>query len=115
MVNGLTSIIITKLDVLDHRTTIPVSTGYHYRGETLSEMPALSQVLEAVEPMIEERPGWNCSTRGVTSYDGLPQAAKDYLAYLEDKMEVEIGGVSTGPEREETIIREGSKLAGLLR
>ena len=115
MVNGLTSIIITKLDVLDHRKTIPVCTGYHYRGETLSEMPALSQVLEAVEPMIEERPGWNCSTRGVTSYGGLPQAAKDYLAYLEDKMEVEIGGISTGPEREETIIREGSKLAGLLR
>ena len=114
MVNGLTSIIITKLDVLDHRETIPVCTGYRYQGETLSEMPALSRVLEAVEPVIEERPGWHCSTRGVKSYEELPQAAKDYLAYLEDKMEVEIGGISTGPEREETIIREGSKLAGLL-
>ena len=114
MVNGLTSIIVTKLDVLDHRETIPVCTGYRYQGETLSEMPALSRVLEKVEPVIEERPGWHCSTRGVKSYDELPQAAKDYLTYLEDKMEVEIGAISTGPERDETIIREGSKLVGLL-
>ena len=113
-VNGLSSIIITKIDVLDHRETIPVCTAYRYKGETLSEMPALSRVLEAVEPVIEERPGWHCSTRGVKSYDELPQAAKDYLAYLEDKMEVEIGAISTGPERDETIFREGSKLAGLL-
>lgn len=114
MVNGLTSVIITKLDVLDHRETIPVCTGYRYRGETLEEMPALSSVLEAVKPVMDELPGWNCSTRGVRHYDELPQAAKDYLAYLEDKMEVEVGGISTGPEREETIIRDGSKLGHLL-
>ncbi len=115
MVNGLTSIIITKLDVLDHRESIPVCTGYRYRGELLDEMPALSHVLEDVESVIEELPGWNCTTRGIKDYNELPQAAKDYLTYLEDKMEVEIGGISTGPEREEIIIREGSKLSTLLK
>ena len=78
-------------------------------------MPALSHVLEGVESVTEELPGWNCTTRGIKDYNELPQAAKDYLAYLEDKMDVEIGGISTGPEREETIIREDSKLAKLLK
>ena len=114
-VNHLASFIVTKLDVLDHRETIPVCTGYRYRGEVLEEMPSRADVFEAIEPVYEERPGWHSSTRGTTEFDDLPQAARDYLAYLEDETEVEIGGISTGPERDETIIRGGSRLEGLLK
>ena len=115
MINGLTSMIVTKLDVLDHRKTIPVCIGYKYRGELLKEMPALSRILQTVEPVLEELPGWNCSTRGVKTYDELPQAARNYISYLEEKVEIEVGGISTGPEREETIVRQDSELWKLLR
>ena len=113
-VNNLSSMIITKLDVLDHRRTIPVCVGYRYRNETLQSMPALSRVLEQIDPVYEERPGWACSTEGITEFDKLPQAAQDYLKYLEEKTDIEVGAVSTGPEREQTIIRKGSKLESLL-
>ena len=114
IVNGFSSVVMTKLDVLDYLEDIPVCTGYKYRGQVLDAMPALSDVYEAVEPVYEERPGWKSETRGVTEFDDLPQKAKDYIAYLEDQLECEIGCVSTGPERDETIIREGSKFADLI-
>ncbi len=113
-VNHLSTLVVTKLDVLDYLEKIPVCVGYRYKGELLEHMPALSEVYEAVEPVYEERTGWHCSTAGITEFDKLPQAAQDYIRYLEDKLEVEIGCISTGPEREETIIREGSKFAGFL-
>ncbi len=113
-VNHFASLVMTKLDVLDYLETIPVCTGYRYKGEKLDAMPALSDVYEAVEPVYEERPGWHSETVGITEYDKLPQAAKDYIAYLEDKIECEIGCVSTGPERDETIFREGSQFVALL-
>ena len=114
-VNHFASMVVTKLDVLDSFETIPVCVGYRYRGEVIEEMPALSRVLEEIEPVYEDRPGWNCSTEGITEFDELPAAARDYLKYLEDKTEVEIGCVSTGPERDQTIIRKGSKLETLLK
>ena len=72
-INHFASMVITKLDVLDPLETIPVCVGYRYRGEMLEEMPALSRVLEEIEPVYEERPGWHCSTEGITEYDELPQ------------------------------------------
>ena len=113
-VNHLTTLVITKLDVLDYLETIPVCVAYKHKGQKLDFMPPLAEVYEAVEPVYEERPGWNCSTAGIKEYDQLPQAAKDYISYLEGQLEVEIGCVSTGPERDETIIRGGSKFAGFL-
>ncbi|MCY4595171.1 MAG: adenylosuccinate synthase [Bryobacterales bacterium] len=109
-INHLSSLFITKLDVLDYLTTIPVCTGYRLRGAPLDWMPAIAEEYEEVEAVYEDLPGWNSPTRGVTSFDSLPQAAKDYIAFLEDRLEVEIGGVSTGPEREQTIVRDGSVL-----
>ena len=114
IINGFSSVVVTKLDVLDYLENIPVCTGYKYRGQLLDAMPALSDVYESVEPVYEERPGWKSETRGVTEFDDLPQKARDYIAYLEDQLECEIGCVSTGPERDETIIREGSKFAELI-
>lgn len=113
-VNNLSSMVITKLDVLDYRKTISVCVGYRYRGETLDSMPALSRVLEQVDPIYEEFAGWECSTEGITEFDQLPQAAKDYLNYLEETTGIEIGAVSTGPERKQTIIRKATKLESLL-
>ena len=115
IINGLQSLILTKLDVLDHLEKIPVCTAYRYGGEVLHEMPALPRILEAVEPVYDERPGWKAPTQGITSYDELPQAAKDYVEYLQEQSGIEIGAISTGPERSQTITIEGSKLQSWLR
>jgi adenylosuccinate synthase len=72
-------------------------------------------MLEAIEPVYEKLPGWCSSTRGVSHYEQLPERAQSYLKFLEDRTEVEVGCISTGPERTETIIRPGSKLEKLIR
>jgi len=113
-VNHFSSVVLTKLDVLDYLESIPVCTGYKYKGQLLDSMPALSDVYENVEPVYEERPGWHTSTVGVTEFSELPQKAQDYVKHLEEQIGVEIGCVSTGPERDETIIREGSQFAALM-
>ncbi|MBI3665099.1 MAG: adenylosuccinate synthase [Acidobacteria bacterium] len=114
MLNHFTSVVITKLDVLDHRREIPVCTGYRHRGDILTEMPALARVLEQVEPVYEMVPGWSCSTEGLREYKQLPEPAKAYLQYLEDHIGVEVGSISTGPERDQMILKPGSKLEKLL-
>ena len=111
MVNGIEHLVITKLDVLDHLAEIPVCTGYRYKGAELTEMPALVRTLEKVEPVYKMMPGWKTSTEGLTSYEQLPQVARDYLRYLEDISEVEICIVSTGPERAQTMWVPDSKMA----
>jgi adenylosuccinate synthase len=114
MVNGFDTLMITKLDVLDHLEEIPVCTGYRLRGAEVGEMPATYRALEEIEPVYEKLPGWFASTRGITRFDDLPDRARAYLRFLENQTGVEIGGVSTGPERNETIIRSGSKLERLI-
>jgi adenylosuccinate synthase len=114
MVNGFDTLLITKLDVLDQLEEIPVCTGYRLNGKDVPEMPATYRALEAIEPVYENLPGWRSSTRGITKFDDLPARAKSYLKFLEDRTGVEVGGVSTGPERTETIIRVGSKLEQLI-
>jgi len=114
MVNGFDTLMITKLDVLDQLEEIPVCIGYRLRGAEVSEMPATYRALEEIEPVYENLPGWFASTRGITRFDDLPDRARAYLCFLEDQTGVEIGGVSTGPERNETIIRSGSKLERLI-
>ncbi len=112
-INHLSSLFVTKLDVLDYLPAIPVCTGYRYKGTSLDWMPAIAEEYAQVEAVYEELPGWHCPTRGVTSFDNLPQKARDYVKFLEDRLDVEIGGVSTGPEREQTIVRAGSVLERL--
>jgi adenylosuccinate synthase len=77
-------------------------------------MPATYRAMEAIEPVYETLPGWRTPTRGVTCFEDLPERARTYLQNLEERTGVEIGGVSTGPERNETIIRPGSKLEKLI-
>jgi adenylosuccinate synthase len=114
MVNGFDTLMITKLDVLDQLPEIPVCVGYKLNGAEVCEMPATYRALEAVEPVYRMLRGWACSTRGIDHYGKLPERARAYLEFLEEHTGVEVGGVSTGPERNETMIRAGSKLERLL-
>ncbi len=114
MINGFDSLIVTKLDVLDGFEEIKVCTGYKVHGESIDTMPAENLLLEQIEPVYETLPGWAEPTCGITTYDELPKTAKDYVTFLEERTGVEVGCVSTGPERMETIIRPGSKLEKLL-
>ena len=114
MVNGFDTLLITKLDVLDQLEEIPVCVGYKLNGSEICEMPATYRALEAVEPVYEKLPGWRSTTRGIDTFEKLPERARAYLRFLEERTGVEIGGVSTGPERNETIIRPGSRLEALL-
>jgi adenylosuccinate synthase len=114
MVNGFDTLVITKLDVLDQHPSIPVCVGYKLNGKEVAEMPATYRALEAIEPVIRNMPGWCSSTRGISKYEELPEKAKAYLHFLEEQTGVEVGGISTGPERTETIIRPGSRLEKLI-
>jgi len=113
-INGLDSLIITKLDVLDEFDNIPVCVGYRLEGRAISQIPPTVREIEKLEPVYECLPGWRSSTFGISSYDELPARAKDYLAFLEERTGVEVGSVSTGPERNQTIVRGGSRFAALL-
>jgi len=114
MVNGFDTLVITKLDVLDTHDEIPVCVGYKINGQEVHEMPATFKALEAIEPVYRKMPGWKTSTRGIPTFEGLPEKARAYLNFLEEVSGVEVGGISTGPERNETIIRPKSKLAQLI-
>jgi len=110
MINGFSSLVITKLDVLDEFDEILVCTGYR----NAKEMPATFHALEAVEPVYTKLPGWKSVTRGLTREQDLPPRARDYLKFLTEHTQVEVGCISTGPERDETILIEGSRMAQLL-
>lgn len=113
MINGFDSLVITKLDVLDEFETIPVCVDYQAGSRVLSDMPPTSGEIAAVEPVYECLPGWKTSTAGVSSFDDLPSAARDYIRFLEERIGVEVGCVSNGPERNQTIIRPGSRFEQL--
>jgi adenylosuccinate synthase len=88
--------------------------AYKVNGKLTDEMPATNSGLESIEAVYENLPGWHCSTRGLTTLDALPAAARTYLDFLQEKTGVEVGCVSLGPERSETIIVPGSKLERFL-
>ncbi len=110
MINGFDSLVVTKLDVLDQFDELLVCT--EYRG--MKSMPATFHGLERVEPVYEKLPGWKSTTRGLSRFDDLPRRAHEYLKFLSQRTGVEVGCISTGPERDETILMEGSRLAALL-
>ncbi|HUL78598.1 MAG TPA: adenylosuccinate synthetase, partial [Vicinamibacteria bacterium] len=110
-VNGFDALAVTKLDVLDELPAIPVCRGYRFEGETLEEMPSDTSVLEACEPVYETLPGWQRPTAGVRDWAILPENARRYLERLAELAGTEIGLVSTGPDREQTVVRGRSALA----
>jgi len=102
--NSVSSLAITKLDVLDMLETIKICTDYRFQGEILAMPPLDLAVLEQCEPVYEECPGWKSSTFGLKEYQQLPEEAKMYLYQLEALCGVPIDIISTGPDRSETII-----------
>ena len=103
MINGPDLAVVTKLDVLDHFVEIPFCVDYKYKGSLLREFPAAVEVLEKVEPVYRNMPGWQTSIAGMRDWNQLPTKAQDYLKFLSDYLGVEIGMISTGPGRDETI------------
>jgi adenylosuccinate synthase len=105
MLSGLDLIALTKLDVLDEFEEIPVCTAYRVHGESWKTFPAFAVAHHDYKPEYRTFKGWKSSTAGITRYDDLPQAAKDYVRFIQDEVEATISIVSTGPRREETILR----------
>lgn len=104
-INSVSGLCLTKLDVLDGLETIRVATAYRKPdGAVLTRPPQAAEDFAAVEPVYEELPGWQESTADVTSLDGLPANALAYVRYLEKTLGVPIDILSTGPERDSTII-----------
>ncbi len=113
-INGFDSLAITKLDVLDQLETVKVCVGYRLNGVEIEGMPATSTAMEAIEPVYEELPGWKSNTTLVRSHDDLPQNSKNYLRFLEERTGIEVGAVSVGPERNQTVLLRGSRLEELM-
>jgi len=114
MINGISSLVVTKLDVFDTQREIQVCTGYRYKGAPIREMPATAEELAEVKPEYRTLPGWLAPTEGIRDEKLLPQKARDYLKFVADYLEVEIGLISTGPERDATIVVPGTQLASWL-
>jgi len=102
--NGLTGLVITKLDVLDGLTSLKICTGYEYNGETLDDFPAALKTLVACKPVFETLPGWSEDISGIRKLEDLPKNARRYLDRIEELLETPIDIVSVGPGRDETII-----------
>jgi adenylosuccinate synthase len=115
MINGVSSLVVTKLDVFDTQREIQVCVGYCYKGSVLREMPASVEDFAHVTPQYRAVPGWACSTEGIRDAAKLPKAAGDYLKFIADFLGVEIGMISTGADRDATIVPEDTKLANWLR
>jgi adenylosuccinate synthase len=105
-INGLDALALTKLDVLDGLERIDICTAYRWHGRTLTDFPADTAQLRACEPVYESLPGWSRPTRGIRRYTDLPDAARRYIARLEEVSGVPAAIISTGSEREDTIVRE---------
>ena len=103
-INGITGLAVMKLDVLDGFDTIKLGVGYKFRGETLTVMPSGADAVAECEPIYEEFPGWKESTFGMTKWEELPETARQYLTRLSEVAGAPIALVSTGPDREQTIL-----------
>ena len=110
--NGFDSVALTKLDVLDALDEIKVCVGYEINGKRVDTFPALSSELLLIKPIYETLEGWKTETLGVTDFSDLPAKAQAYVRFLSDQVGVEIGLISTGPERDQTVILKDSVMEG---
>lgn len=104
MVNGFTDLVITKMDILSRLEEIPVCISYKIKGKKVTEFPRSIKELEKIEPEYKIMKGWKTDISGITDYNELPQAAKDYLKFIQDELETKISIVSVGQERKATIM-----------
>ena len=106
MINGISWLVVTKLDVLDEMAEIPICVAYKLDGKPTDEVPAEDSEFAKIECIYRKLAGWQRSTHGVTKLEKLPKAAREYLAFLEQETGTRIGVISTGPEREQTIFSD---------
>ena len=104
MINGISWLVVTKLDVLDHLSEIPVCVGYKVNGKETAEIPAQACGYEALECVYRKMPGWATPTQNMRTVEELPKAAREYLAFIERETGARVGMISTGPDREQTIL-----------
>ena len=105
IINGISGLCVTKLDVLDGLENIGLCTGYMLDGKKIDLLPYGYKAVERAEPILETMPGWTDSTVGVKEYDKLPENARRFLTRIEEICEVPVDIISTGPDRMETILR----------
>lgn len=105
MINGITDIALTKLDVLDNFSELKLCTDYIVGEKSLRSFPSDIDTLDKVEPIYETVKGWNTSLAGIRNYDDLPQATKDYINKIEEFTGAKVSIISLSPERKDTIIR----------
>jgi adenylosuccinate synthase len=103
MINGISWLVVTKLDVLDELAEIPVCVGYVVNGKKTMEIPAQASGYDKLECVYQKMPGWQTSTQGVTKFEQLPKAAREYLSFVEKETSAKVGMVSTGPDRNQII------------
>ncbi len=110
--NGFNSVALTKLDVLDALDEIKVCVSYEIDGKKVDTFPAVSLDLQQIKPIYESLEGWKSETLGTTKFKDLPTKAREYVEFLSNSIGVEIGLISTGPERDQTIILPNSVMEG---
>jgi adenylosuccinate synthase len=103
LINGTEWLVVTKMDVLDECDEIPVCTGYKINGKLTDVIPADMRGFDLIQPVYTKLKGWKTSTEGIVEFDKLPQAAQDYLHFIERETGAKIGMVSTGPDRDQTM------------
>ena len=103
-VNGAEWLVVTKMDVMDELEEIPVCTAYEIDGKVTDTIPADVHGLESIKPIYTTLKGWRQSTEGITEFDKLPLAAREYLRFQERESGARIGMVSTGPDRNQTMV-----------
>jgi len=112
-INGFTGIVLTKLDVLDKLDKIKICVAYQHDTEKLEYMPREIRVLESCHPVYEEVDGWQTRTDSIRSYNELPQKARQYIERIETLLEINVDVVSTGPDREQIILRRNPLKMGV--
>jgi len=104
MINGISWLVVTKLDVLDHLSEIPVCVGYKINGKETDEAPAQACGYDKIECVYRKMTGWATPTQDIRTLEALPKAAREYLALIEKETGARVGMISTGPDREQTIL-----------
>jgi adenylosuccinate synthase len=111
-INGFSSLVLTRLDILDGLPTIRICTGYEQSGRRVDELPARVEVLERCQPVYEELPGWRTSTSAATSWSELPLQARRYVERVSELLGLPISLIGVGQGRHQVIALDESLLAG---
>jgi adenylosuccinate synthase len=113
LLNGIDTIALTKLDVLDELDEISVCVAYRVKGEVVRDLPPDRNSLEIAVPIFRTFPGWKCSTVGIVDDATLPKAARTYVDFIAEELNAPISLLSTGPRREETLVHADDVLRRL--